>query len=329
MQVRDEAAARQIQELGIGIWAFQCLYSVTKLGVPDSLSAGPKSAEELARDVGAHPETLLRVLRYLSSLGVFEMKGERFNLNPVSRRLLDTPGSQRDFVILFGEEFYEAWGRILHTVKTGEDAFRHTFGRGLFEYLQANPDYARTFDRAMAAGSAFFEETPDLYDFSPYRVVVDVGGGNGALLTAILTRHSHLRGVLFDSPSVVQAAKANLQARGVGERCQVVAGDFFLGLPEGDVYLFSRILHDWDDDQCLTILKNCRAAMAQSGRVLIIERLIPGPYAMASDVNMLAVTGGKERSEDEFRKLLAASGFELGKVIPLPLEANIVEAVPK
>jgi hypothetical protein len=326
----DEAAARRIQELGMGVWAFQSLYAVTKLGVPDQLLAGPKSAEELAVEVGGHAPSLYRVLRYLAGLDVFEMNGEKFELNPVSRRLLDSHGSQRDFVILFGEEFYEAWGKILHSVHTGEDAFSHAFGQGLFEYLEDHPDYARTFDRAMAAGSAFFQLIPELYDFSWCRTVVDVGGGNGALLTAILTRNQRLRGVLFDSASVVDAAAANLEATGLSERCGVVAGSFFEFIPEGgDLYLFSRILHDWDDEQCLTILRNCRRAIAESGRILIIERLIPDPYALASDVNMLAVTVGKERSEDEFAAMLSSSGFELTKVIPLPLETNMVEGVAK
>jgi hypothetical protein len=328
--VKEEAAARRIQELAMGVWAFQCLYAVTKLGVPDRLTEGPKSADQLAWEVGAHAPSLHRVMRYLGGLEIFEISGEKFGLNQVSRRLLDTPGSQRDYVIMFGEEFYQAWGKILHSVRTGEDAFTHAFGKGLFEYLSKNPQYAQTFDRAMAAGSAFFKVIPDLYDFSWCRTVVDVGGGNGALLTAILTRNPGLSGILFDSPLVTAAATANLEAQGLAERCRVVAGDFFEAVPEGaDLYLFSRVLHDWDDDQCLSILKNCRQAIAESGRILIIERLIPGSYALASDVNMLAVTTGRERSEAEFAELLTSSGFELTKVIPLPLETNIVEAVAK
>jgi SAM-dependent methyltransferase len=236
----------------------------------------------------------------------------------------------RDWLIMLGEEFYVAWGKMLETVRDGKDAFRHAFGKPLFEYLEANADYARTFNRGMAAGSTFFQAVPDAYDFSRFRRVVDVGGGNGAMLAAILTANPELTGVLFDAPSVVQAAKDNLEAQGLLHRCELVSGDFFQSIPEGgDVYLFSRILHDWNDESCVTILSNCRKATGSSGRALIVERLIPSPSAITSDVNMLAFTGGRERRESEFAQLLADAGFELNGITPLPLEENIIEAVPR
>jgi SAM-dependent methyltransferase len=314
----------------MGYWGAQALYVAAKLGVADHLEEGPKTAGQLGQAVGADAQALHRVLRYLTSLGVFTATEDRFALNSAAERLLTTAqGSQRDWVILFGEEFYQAWGKLIDAARDGRDAFRHAFGLGLFEYLDRNPEYARTFNRAMAAGSVFFQAIPDAYDFSAFRTVVDVGGGNGAMLAAILTRSSELKGILFDSPTVIESARANLQAQGLAERADFVGGNFFESIhPGGDVYVFSRILHDWTDDQCLAILRNCRDAITPSGRVLIVERLIPTPIAVASDVNMLAVTSGRERSEEEFRQMLAEAGFALMSVTALPLEAYLIEAAP-
>jgi SAM-dependent methyltransferase len=326
-----ETAFRKIQEIWIGYWGSQSLYVAAKLGIADCLVGGPKTAQQLAREVGAEPQSLYRVLRFLAGLGVFEMSEERrFGLNMASELMLTTAqGSVRDSSILLGETVHEAWRKLLPAVQDGHAAFEHAFRQGLFEYLGKHPHYARIFDRAMAAGSVFFRAVPDVYDFSSLRRVVDVGGGNGAMLAAILGRNPKLTGVLFDAPSVVDAARPNLEVEGVAGRCELVKGDFFESIVTGgDVYILSRILHDWEDNQCLAILRNCRRAIDRSGRVLILERLIPGSYALASDVNMLAVTGGRERSEEEFRKLLAQTGFELSGVIPLPLEVNLIEATP-
>ena len=326
--MHDESAGAHLQGIGLGYWRFQALYVAAKLGIADRLKDGPRTAEQLADEVGAHPPSLFRVLRFLTSLGVFEMGPEKtFSLNALAEPLLTTPqGSVRDWVILFGEEFYQAWGKLLDTVKDGKDSFRHAFGKGLFEYLAEHRDYAETFDRAMAAGSTFFDAVPDGYDFSPHRSVVDVGGGNGAMLAAILRRSPSLKGILFDAPPVVESARANLEAQGLLESGELVTGDLFEEIvPGGELYVFSRVLHDWTDDQCLSILENCRRAIVPSGRVLIIERLIPGPYATASDVNMLAVTGGRERSREEFGELLGSAGFDLASVTPLPLETSLIE----
>ncbi|MDQ4148488.1 MAG: acetylserotonin O-methyltransferase [Actinomycetota bacterium] len=328
----DDSAVARLQDIGIGYWKSQALYVAAKLGIADHLRERPKTADELAAEVGAHSPSLFRVLRFLASLGVFDTGPDgAFSLNSLAEPLLTTSqGSTRDWVIMLGEEFYLAWGMLLDTVKDGKDSFRHTFGQGLFEYLARHPEYAKTFDRAMAAGSTFFDAVPSAYDFSPHRTVADVGGGNGAMLAAILTANTALRGVLFDAPSVLESARANLEAQGVLERCELVAGDFFESIVGGgDVYIFSRVLHDWTDEQCVTILENCRRSISPDGRVLIIERLIPGSYAIASDINMLAVTGGRERSREEFASLLQEAGFELLAVTPLPLEAHIVEAAPK
>lgn len=314
----------------MGYYSSQALYVAAKLGVADLLDTGPLSAEELAAELGADADSLHRTLRLLAREGIFELdEAGRFSLNAAGAELRTAEsGSMRDLVEVFGEEFYQAFGELLVAVKTGRDAFRITFGRGLFEYLQRYPDRGRAFDRAMGAGATFFSAVPAAYDFSSAGTVVDVGGGNGTLLGSILAAHPHLKGILYDAGPVVESAKDNLRAQGVIGRARTVAGNFFNELvPGGDLYLFARILHDWTDEQCLTILGNCRRAINPGGSVLLVERLLPGAYATATDVNMLAVTGGRERSEEEFGRLMSQAGFRLERVVPLPLEYNLIEGV--
>lgn len=314
----------------MGYYSSQALYVAARLGVADLLSSGPQSASALAETVGADEDSLFRILRLLAQQGIFEMDPEgRFSLNDAGEQLkVRAQGSMRDLVLVFGEEFYQAFGQLLVAVKTGRDAFRITFGRGLFEYLEKYPDRGRAFDRAMGAGAVFFDAIPGSYDFSKVPTVVDVGGGNGTLLESIVTANPHLEGVLFDAAPVVEAAAARLQDESLSGRIRTVAGNFFNEIVGGgDAYLFGRILHDWTDDQCLTILANCRRAINPGGRVLVIERLLPGAYATAADINMLAVTGGRERSEEEFARLFSEAGFRLERVLPLPLEYNVIEGV--
>lgn len=314
----------------MGYYSSQALYVAAKLDIADLLGNGPLSTDDLAAAVGADAGSLYRTLRLLAKERIFDLDDAgRFSLNPAGAELKSgASGSMRDLVLVFGEEFYQAFGELLAAVKTGRDAFRITFGRGLFEYLEEYPDRGRAFDRAMGAGAVFFASIPDAYDFSSIGTVVDVGGGNGTLLGSILAAHPHLKGILYDAGPVVESAEANLRARGVMDRVSTVAGNFFNEIvPGGDLYFFARILHDWTDDQCLTILANCRRAINPGGRVLVVERLLPGAYATATDVNMLAVTGGRERNEDEFGRLMSQTGFRLERVIPLPLEYNLIEAV--
>jgi hypothetical protein len=314
----------------MGYYSSQALYVAAKLGIADLLDAGPVSAADLASAVGADADSLFRTLRLLAQEGIFDLDAEgRFSLNAAGAELkTGESGSMRDLVLVFGEEFYQAFGQLLVAVKTGRDAFRITFGQGLFEYLEKYPDRGRAFDLAMGAGAIFFASVPGAYDFSSIGTVVDVGGGNGTLLGSILVAHPHLRGILYDSGPVVESAESNLQALGVLDRVTAVPGNFFNDIAAGgDAYLFARILHDWTDEQCVTILGNCRRAVNPGGRVLVVERLLPGTYATATDVNMLAVTGGRERSEEEFARLMAETGFRLEQVIPLPLEYNLIEGV--
>lgn len=314
----------------MGYYSSQALYVAAKLGLADLLAGGPILVDDLAAAAGADADSLLRVLRLLAREGIFDLDGDGVvSLNPAAEQLkTGAQGSMRDLILVFGEEFYQAFGELLITVKTGRDAFRITFGRGLFEYLDEHPDRGRAFDRAMGAGAVFFASIPSAYDFSGVTTVVDVGGGNGTLLGSILAAHPHLQGILYDAGPVVEAAAAGLRAQGILQRVMLEAGNFFNSIVAGgDAYLFSRILHDWTDEQCLTILANCRRAINPSGRILVVERLLPGAYATAADVNMLAVTGGRERSREEFAALMEQTGFELGQVIPIPLEYNVIEGV--
>lgn len=327
----DDSVARTVQLVATGLYQTQALYVATKLGVADLLADGPKTAEALALQLHVDADRLSRVLRYLCSLGIFEPVGDgTYANNAASDHLRATPrGSMGDLVLWFGEEFYSAWGNLLKAVRTGRDAFGITFGCGLFEYLSRQPARGRAFDRAMASGATFFGALGELYDFSPYRTVVDVGGGNGTALIELLRRYPELEAVLFEAPPVLETARANLEDAGVGHRCRLVGGDFFESVAGGgDIYVLARVLHDWTDDQCMRILRNCRQSIDPAGRLMVLERLIPGPLALGADLNMLAVTQGRERSREELSALLARSGFELEEVVPLPLEVMLSVARP-
>lgn len=326
----DDSAARTIQSVATGLYRTQALYVATKLGIADLLHGRPRTATELAAEVGVQADPLARVLRYLTSLGVFrQLDGGQFANNSASEQLcIRDPGSMGDLALLFGEEFYEAWGNLLEAVRTGQDAFSATFGCGLFEYLERNPSRGRAFDRAMAGGSTFFAALPDVFDFAAFEQVVDVGGGNGAALAEVLSRHRQLTGVLFDAAAVLEGARSGIEERSLAGRCELVPGDFFQSVPPGDVYLLSRVLHDWTDPQCVRVLRNVRHSIKAGGRLLVAERLLPGPLALGADLNMLAVTQGRERSRDEFADLFAHAGFRLVEVVELPLEVYLLVAEP-
>ena len=315
-----DSGARRVQEVAMGYYGSQALYVAAKLGIADLLAGGPLTVAELAAAVGADEDSLFRILRLLARDGIFELSDERAVSQRRGRAAEDQrpgndagPGAGLRRGVLPGVR--GASGRRQN--RAGR--FRITFGQGLFDYLNEHPDRGRAFDRAMGAGAVFFNSIPTAYDFSGITTVVDVGGGNGTLLGSILAAHPHLQGILYDAGPVVEAAAAGLRAQGVHERVKLEAGNFFNSIVGGgDAYLFSRILHDWTDEQCLTILANCRRAINPGGRILVVERLLPGAYATATDVNMLAVTGGRERSREEFAALMSQTGFELRQGDPDP-----------
>lgn len=319
----------------------QVLYVAAELKVADLLADGPRSSEELALDTGTHAESLLRLLRALVVLGVLaQTEPDRFELTDLGGQLRsDTPDSVRSFVTMVCEpESWQSWGDLLSCLRTGDTAFDRIFGMPFFEYLGHHPEKSATFNAAMSdITRGMAPEIIAGYDFSRFRTAVDVGGGDGTLLAQILRSEPELQGVLFDLPNGLESAAPVLEAAGVADRCQVVPGDFFVSVPDGaDAYLVKAVLHDWDDERAVAILRNCRKAMATDGRVLIVERVIPewitpeASEVVMVDLYMLVFPGGRERTEPEYRDLLAAAGFTLSAITdPLPpISARIIEGTP-
>lgn len=323
----------QMMGLLTGYWRSQAVYVAAKLGIADLLKTGPRSADELAQATGTHAPSLYRLLRALASVGVFvEGDGRHFALTPLAECLRsDVPGSQRSLAIMNCEEHYRAWGELLFSVRTGKTAFDQLYGMPVFEFLARHPGQAQVFDEAMVGVHG--RETAamlDAYDFSDIGVLADVGGGNGSLLTAVLKQHPGLRGLLFDLPGVVARAKANIEAAGLAERCQIRGGNFFESIPAGaDAYLLRHIIHDWDDAKATTILCNVHQAIKPDGKLLLIEGVVPPgndlSFTKLLDLTMLVIPGGKERTESEYRELLGASGWQLTRIVPTQAEVSVIE----
>ena len=319
-----------------GYWATGCLCAVATLGIADAIGDAPRTPPQIAAELGLHAPSLERLLRACASLGVFhESDSGAFAHTPLSRALRsDAPGSMRGLGEMTALLHLRVWPEIAHSVKTGDTAFAKVFGAEIFEYLAANPGAAAVFDRAFAgytAGGA--AAVAGVYDFSRFRTLVDLGGGNGALCAAILARTPGLRAISFDLPHVAARAKEHLAARGVADRCEVIGGDLFESVPAGaDAYAMKMILHDWDDDRCKAILRNIRTAIAPDGRVLVMEAVVEGPNAgppaKLLDINMLVMTGGRERSRDQYAALFAATGFALERVVPANPTVAVIEARP-
>jgi SAM-dependent methyltransferase len=323
-----------LNQLIVGSWLTQAIYVAAEIGVADLLAAAPRTAADLARETRTHGASLYRVLRALASIGIFSEDPEgRFSLTPLGDLLRsDAPGSKRSLAIMAGAELYRSWGGLLSSVQTGDAAFDKVYGRPFFRYMDGNPDRWRIYDSAMA-GVHDCETMPvlDAYDFAPFRTIVDVGGGNGLALAAILRRHPEARGVLLDLPAVAERAKAVVAGFGVSDRCGVAAGDFFESVPAaGDAYLLRHVIHDWDDREAVAILRNCRDAMRPGGRVLVVETVIPsgnGPcFGKWLDLMMLVV-GGRERTREQYAELFSAAGLKLARVVPTAHEVSVIEGV--
>ena len=319
-----------------GYWVSQALHVAAKLGIADLLADGPVDCEDLAAATDTHAPSLQRVLRALASVGVFtEVSPGSFALTPLAELLrTETPGSMRALAIMYAEEQYRAWGELLHSVRTGEMAFDHQFGMGYFEYLALHPEADRVFNEAMTGWThQLVGAVVETYNFSPFKTIVDVGGGYGALLAAILRSNPGTRGVLFEQPHVVTSAEEQLVAAGVADRCTFVGGDFFAAVPTGgDAYVLSQILHDWDDERCVAILGQCRRAMPDHGKLLVVELVLPEgdePFlGKWLDLHMLVLLGSRERTAAEYDTLFRAAGFKLARVVPTPPGPSVVEAVP-
>jgi len=324
-----------------GYRVVQALYVAAQLGIADQLESGPRHSEDVARATGTHARSLHRLLRALASLDIVEEHPDgRFSLTPVGEQLRsDAPGSLRAAVIFFGgRRHWTAWGQLLDSVKSGETVFGSRSHDAFLRMAALDPEGARVFNEAMVALTGPVNASvATAYDFSRIGTLVDVGGGYGALLSGILAANPRLRGILFDIPPVIEGARGRIEAAGLAGRCEVIAGDVFEAVPGGgDAYILKWIIHDWSDELSITILKNCGAAMRNDGKLLLVERVLPQRAEASadtvskflSDLNMLLLAGGCERTEEEYRALLAAAGFELTRIVPTATPQCIIEATP-
>jgi orsellinic acid C2-O-methyltransferase len=331
-------AERLINMIGAS-WMSQALRVAAELRLPDLLAGGPKTADELAQATGAHAPSLLRLLRALTTLDLCRERADgAFELAPMGQLLRsDVPDSLRAWTVFWGGPQWPVWGDLLHSVKTGETGRKHLAGTQDFEHLARDPALAALFNQAMVQLTRrTAREVARVYDFSGLPRLLDVGGGTGELIGVLLQANPAARGVIFDMPHAREAAQRHLESLGLAERCEVVTGSFFESVPgPADGILLKSILHDWDDHQCRTILETCRRALAPGGRLLIVEQLMPEQLdttprhqAIArSDLNMLVGPGGRERTEAEFRALLAGVGWQLSRAIPTNTAFFVIEAV--
>jgi hypothetical protein len=334
MQPGQEMALRL--ELGQSLYGLidtQTLYVAAKLGLADLLADGPRSAAQLATETGTDAHALRRLLRFLASKGLFAEDGQgQFALTPKGRVFR----SMRAAALYWGDSWnWTAWPALLDSVRSGKTSFDLAHGQPLFAHMAQHPADAKVFNDYMASMSSgrSFARVPDVYDVGWAQCIVDVGGGLGDLLVAMLAGQPQARGVLYDLPQVIAAAATSVAKAEVGQRCELLAGDFFESVPNGgDLYLLSNILHDWDDERALLILRNCRGVMPSESRLLILEAVVPEgndpALAKLVDMVMLALTGGQQRTEAEFRTLLAASGFGIAQVLPLDPINSLIEATP-
>jgi SAM-dependent methyltransferase len=313
------------------------LYAAAKLGLADFLAKGPKTSEELAAMTRAHAPSLYRILRGLVVVGMCFEEEERFGLTSLGQMLrTGVEGSLRNQALVCGDEYMLAWSGLVHSAMTGETAFAHVFGVDPWEYRQRNRSLSERFNADLNAETALSAAAiVEAYDFSAFGVLCDVGGGYGSLLCAILAPCPTMMGILLEQAHVATGASSYVESQGLDKRCTVVEGDFFEGVPEGaDAYVMKSIVHDWPDARSVAILKNCRRALKADGRVLLIERVMPArakdaPDTVRVDLHMLAVTGGRERSEAEYQGLLEAAGFGLGRVVATRSPFCVIEGVPR
>jgi hypothetical protein len=333
---QNEPGSEHLFHLITGYFASQAIYVAAQLGLADLLVEGPLRADDLAQATATHPRSLYRLLRALASLGVFaEDDDHRFALTPLAEPLRsDRPDSQRPAALMMGGEFFQTWGGLLESIRTGQPAFATLHGQPYFSYLAEHPDQARTFDAAMTAlNDRKTLAMLDVYDFSGLRVLADIGGGNGSTLVRILGRHPTMQGLLFDLPGVIDRARVDVERAGMADRCRLVGGSFLETVPgRADVYLLRHIVHNWDDEHAIAILRNLRRAIAPGAKLLVVERVIPPGneplFGKLMDLTMLVVHGGIERTDEEFRRLFEAAGLRLSRIVPTAVEVSLIEGEP-
>lgn len=326
----------QLTRILMGAALSRAVSSIAELGVADLIQTGqPQPVEYLAGATKTHEPSLYRILRFMSGHGLFHETGNRcFDHTPLSAVLRsDAPGSYRAGAQLF-HHLFAAWDGLHHSLQTGEPGFNRVFGAAIFDYIPKHPELGPVFDAGMT--SMTFYETPamlDAYDFTGISVLADIGGGNGSLIAAVLARYPNMKGILFDLGHVVGRTKDHLKSVGLAGRCNIIEGSFFESIPAGaDAYLFRHIIHDWTDEQCVQILGHCRKVIPATGKLLIVDCVVPAGNAPSlskdMDITMLAYPGGQERTEAHFRSLLKAAGFELKSITPTTSIISVVEGKP-
>ncbi|WP_433008989.1 methyltransferase [Kribbella sp. CA-294648] len=331
----DGQATRNVVEIITGGWRAQALYTAVKLGLPDQIEAGRTTGGELAEATGASQEGIHRLMRLLVAMGVFEgSESTGYRNTAVSAALLEGPQSLRDMCLLYGEEFYTAWGHAHQAISTASSGFEAAYGMSFYAYLGQDKDTAQRFQHAMNAGNMFFHQVPEIFDFSG-KSVVDVGGGGGHLLASILGAAPDARGTLFDREHMMPAARAHLAATVGLDRVELVGGDMFVDVPAGgDVYLTCRVLAGWDDDAVVGVFENVRRAMADSSsRLLVIDRLVVDEKSTVLpalwDLHLLMTAGGRGRTLERFTELLNRAGLDVEQVAELPSETTALIAAPR
>ena len=331
MQVPPPIAMLQLIS---GFWISRGIYLTAKLSLADLVKDGAKTADDLAAATETHAPSLFRVLRALASVGIFTQdEQDRFGDTPLLQTLRSgVPGSLRSFAMTeLGEEHYPAWGDFLHSVRTGGIAFDHAFGTDIWKFFAQHPDNAKIFNDAMSGLTTQANEALHAaYDFAGINTLVDIGGGHGSLVSAILRRNPDMRGILFDSPQVIEGARPVIQSSDVAGRCEPVGGNFFESVPAGaDAHIMKWIIHDWNDDQAVAILENCHRALAEGGKLILVEAVVPAGnephFSKFIDLNMLVMTGGRERTAAEFRDLYQRAGFRLTRIVPTESPFSVIE----
>ena len=332
--------ARRLLEIINASWMSQAACVAAELRLADLLRDGPRSSADLAAATQTDPPSLLRLLRALTTLDICRQRDDGpFEITPMGELLAaDAPGSVQAWAIWWGRQLWPVWGELLYSVRTGKSARKLLMGTDGFKHLENDPDAAALFNRALAeltrlATDSFVKS----YDFSGMRQIVDVGGGYGQLLAAILVPNPSLTGVLFDLPHAIEGGRRHLEQAHVADRCEFVAGDFFQSLPpDADAYILKSILHDWDDARSRALLQTCHRAMKKDARLLIVEQMLPDrlevsahhQFLVRSDLNMLVAHAAGERDEAAFRAMLTATGFRVSRIMPAGLTFTVIEAAP-
>jgi hypothetical protein len=331
------AASQHVFKIATGYIASTALYAAVKLSIPDHLTAGPQAAADLARKTGANEDAIYRILRLLSSVGIFEEVATRRFANNLASETLRTGDSASVYHMtlwMTNPFHFRVYADAMHSVTTGQPAVEKTLGMPVFDYFPRDPELSEIFNNAMTAFSAFvIPAALQAYDFSGVGVLVDVAGGHGQVLTSILQRYPAMRGILCDLDHVIAGAVPRIAQAGVADRCEARVCDIFQAVPAGgDAYIMKHIIHDWDDERATTILQNIRKAMKPGGRVILLESVLQSAnqpdFGKLIDLEMLLMPGGRERTEEEFRALFARAGYRMTHVVPTQSPLSVIEARP-